>query len=347
MKFQANIPFKLTKLFYKKLGEQPVNKRVLVIHDLFTAMHASIDNEVTFVTDDKEAFELFNKNVVSNDEFGNNDTALLVDTEINKNAWKDFIKELSNTPKFDVAIIYPPYNGNLYLKILEKVIPIADKVVNISPIGYALDWPLFYNLKSTTNFKTKQFVMQHMMTCEMITAETANNMFRIGSFEKLAITTYDGKEHDIGMKLYLADARKCKSVFEKVILQIASSKYDNLAAHIKISTVHGNPGRKDEFDVVTPQYKLVEHLRPTHMPESDFINWHRSCNTKFMKYCNLLTRHGPIVASHLLPYMQDYTQPWDDKRFCEYFGITGYISDTEAEPNSEWEIILNTMKEYE
>lgn len=34
-------------------------------------------------------------------------------------------------------------------------------------------------------------------------------------------------------------------------------------------------------------------------------------------------------------------------RFCEYFGITGYISDTEAEPNSEWEIILNTMKEYE
>ena len=52
------------------------------------------------------------------------------------------------------------------------------------------------------------------------------------------------------------------------------------------------------------------------------------------------------VPLKFLPYMQDYTQPWDDKRFCEYFGITGYISDTEAEPNSEWEIILNTMKEY-
>ncbi len=346
MKFQANIPFKLTKLFYEKLGEQPVNKRVLVIRDLFTAMHASIDNAVTFITDDKDACELFSKNVVSNDEFGNDDTVLLVDTEINKNAWKDFIKEISNMPKFDVAIMNPPYDKNLHLKILEAVIPIANKVVNISPIGYALDWPLFYNLKSTTNFKTKQFVMQHMLTCEMITAETANNMFRIGSFEKLAITTYDGKEHDIGMKLYLADARKSKSVFEKVILQIASSKYDNLAAHIKISTIHGHPGCKDEFDVVTPQYKLVEHLRPTHMPESDFVNWHNSCNTKFMKYCNLLTRRGQNIASHLLPFMQDYTQPWDDKRFCEYFGITGYISDTEAEPNSEWEIILNTMKEY-
>ena len=48
-----------------------------------------------------------------------------------------------------------------------------------------------------------------------------------------------------------------------------------------------------------------------------------------------------------IPYMQDYTQPWDDKRFCEFFGITGYIDDDNAEPGSEWEIILNTMKECE
>lgn len=193
-------------------------------------------------------------------------------------------------PKFDVAIINPPYNGNLHLKILEAVIPVADNVVNISPIGYALDWLVFYNLKSTPNFKTKQYVMKHISSCELLAAASANNLFSIGSFEKLAITTYDSEEHDIGMKLYLTDKRKSKSVFEKVILSIANGTYDNLAAHIQISTIHGHPGCKDEFDVVTPQYKLVEHLRPKNMPESDFINWHRSCNTKFMKYCNLLTR---------------------------------------------------------
>ena len=92
MKFQSNIPFKLTKMFYEKLGEQPKNQNVLVIRDLFTAMHAAIDNSVTFITDDKEAHELFNRNVVSNDEFGNDDTTQLVDTEINKNAWKDFLR---------------------------------------------------------------------------------------------------------------------------------------------------------------------------------------------------------------------------------------------------------------
>ena len=33
-------------------------------------------------------------------------------------------------PKFDVAIMNPPYDKNLHLKILEKVIPIADEVVD-------------------------------------------------------------------------------------------------------------------------------------------------------------------------------------------------------------------------
>ena len=138
MKFQANVPFKLTRLFYEKLSEQPKDKRILVIRDFFTAMHAAIDNSVTFITDDKEAYELFSKNVVSNDEFGNDDTTLYVDTEINKNAWKDFIKEIASMPKFDIAIMNPQYDKNS-LKILEAVIPVADKVVDISPVRWLQD----------------------------------------------------------------------------------------------------------------------------------------------------------------------------------------------------------------
>ena len=254
--------------------------------------------------------------------------------------------EIGKMPKFDVAITNPPYDSTLHLEILEKVIPIADKTINISPIGYALDWPIFYNLKSTPKFKIKQYVLKHISSCEILDAEYVNKVFNIKSFEKLAITTYDGKEYDIGMKLYLTDKRKSKSVFEKVILSIASGTYDNLAAHIQISTIHGNPGCKDEFDVVTPQYNLVKQLKPKNMSESDFINWHNSCKTKFMKYCNLLTRQGQHLYPSLLPYMGDYSKPWTDKRFCEYFGITGYIDDEHAKSGSEWETILNTMKDF-
>ena len=32
--------------------------------------------------------------------------------------------------RFDVAIMNHPYDKNLQMKILEKVIPVADKVVN-------------------------------------------------------------------------------------------------------------------------------------------------------------------------------------------------------------------------
>lgn len=50
------------------------------------------------------------------------------------------------------------------------------------------------------------------------------------------------------------------------------------------------------------------------------------------------------IPAHM-PWMTDYSQPWDNKRFCEYFNITGYISETEAEPNSEWEMILNLISD--
>ncbi len=166
MKFQANVPFKLTKLFYEKLGEQPVNKRVLVIRDLFTAMHASIDNAVTFI-DDKDACELFSKNVASNDEFGNNDTAIFVDTEINKNAWKDFIKELTNMPKFDVVIGNPPYGQcgmgslDLHYEIAESLFgKYNEKMIFIMPgrVGFSTSQKFDKWKKKFTNVSNMDFI---------------------------------------------------------------------------------------------------------------------------------------------------------------------------------------------
>ena len=65
-----------------------------------------------------------------------------------------------------------------------------------------------------------------------------------------------------------------------------------------------------------------------------------------MKTCLGFLHVDMHIHPEYLPYMPDYTQPWTDKRFCEYFEITGYIDDEHAEPDSEWETILNTMKEY-
>ena len=81
--------------------------------------------------------------------------------------------------------------------------------------------------------------------------------------------------------------------------------------------------------------------------EQEKMNFIDSLRTTFMNwfYYSFIVP-GDYKEQNYLFRMTDYTQPWTDKRFCEYFGITGYIDDDHAEPGSEWEIILNTMKEY-
>ena len=65
-------------------------------------------------------------------------------------------------------------------------------------------------------------------------------------------------------------------------------------------------------------------------------NFYDSYNTKFMSWvCNKTCQQQHIKFNYL-PYMSDYTQPWDDKRFCAYFGITGYIDDDHA-TYRDWE----------
>ena len=87
--------------------------------------------------------------------------------------------------------------------------------------------------------------------------------------------------------------------------------------------------------------KAVEGINVNNYNEEQ--NFRKSFNTGFYKFLNTTDWPGSANSAEI-PYMQDYTQPWTDKRFCEYFGITGYIDDDHAVPNSEWEIILNTIK---
>ena len=52
------------------------------------------------------------------------------------------------TMHFDVAIQNPPYDRNLHLKVLEQVLKVADKVINISPVRWLQDPFAPYSSKS-------------------------------------------------------------------------------------------------------------------------------------------------------------------------------------------------------
>ena len=73
---------------------------------------------------------------------------------------------------------------------------------------------------------------------------------------------------------------------------------------------------------------------------TELTNFNLWIATKVMQYYFTHCIIDVHVYYALYPYMNDYTHEWTDKDLCDFFGITGYISDTEAEPGSDWEAIL-------
>ena len=273
-------------------------------------------------------------------------------------------------PKFDVAVMNPPYDKNLHLKILEAVIPVADKVVNISPVRWLQD-PLAKYKKNSDYKKFEESISKKIESLDVIDVELSNNLFDIANFGALGIYKVGtgGYDYDLVAKDYLGDAYSiCNKVLQcndkisnhiqkgtaGICVKVAEIRGFGSGKNFDIvSLIHsepyidGNGYKEKKFkkkDVITKDVEGELFVKVNSVEEGrNFINSTRTLFHHFLVKCWKMDQHVPLK---FLPYMQDYTQPWTDKRFCEYFGITGYIDDDHAEPNSEWEIILNTMKEY-
>ena len=291
-------------------------------------------------------------------------------------AVKFLIKETKGMKnKFDLTIENPPYDGKLHLEILEKAIPVSDKVVNISPDLW---------MKRRGSSEVKRFgnsVGKHIISAEYISPEEAHRIFKnTESFMSLSILVCDNNEHDFDYKNYwkrfyteselsildkitikghmLSDVKFFNDLNTNYCVLIANIaggrgnlpiyKYNGIVAECKdaitgedwLEAWNSNPKHK-QWQKSNYEYK---HIRFDTLEEA--INYYNSYSTKFMKWVCQKTVQQQNIKLNYIPYMGDYTKPWDDKRFCEYFGITGYIDDEHAEPNSEWETILNVMKEH-
>ena len=64
-------------------------------------------------------------------------------------------------------------------------------------------------------------------------------------------------------------------------------------------------------------------------------NFYDSLNTNFIKYVIHLNRHNQHVYWYRIPFMEDYSMPWTDERFYDYFGIC----------SNDRKIIEDTIKE--
>ena len=381
MKYQPNIPTDLYNKFIENLGYTPKNEKILVVRDIYTACYLSINNEVTFVSDDSEAISMFVNTVIVNPEFGTNDSYVFVNENTNIE-WLNTIDWVVKNMKFDVAIMNPPYDGNLHLKILEKVIPIADKVVNISPVSQLVN--CVNTFKDGKNDTKKYFagIGKHLKSCgKIFSIEEALQIFTGARITNpLAIQVYEISYNSIeecervnshnGMKAIVKKVYDYSHDVDNIENHLESNKKDGY--RVKFGRIGGGtwtafrPHTLDAFKEVIydglltdgrPHWQMCsvnQYTKKTEeLPESlpfttkaEAQNFIDSYNTKFLKTCLGFLHVDMHIHPEYLPYMPDYTQPWTDKRFCEYFEITGYIDNEHAEPDSEWETILNTMKEY-
>lgn len=301
-----------------------------------------------------------------------------VEDDINK-----ILKEFKETDmKFGVAVMNPPYDGNLHLKILEKVIPIADKVVNISPVSQLVN--CVNTFKDGKNDTKKYFagIGKHLKSCgKIFSIEEALQIFTGARITNpLAIQVYEISYNSIeecervnshnGMKTIVKKVYDYSHDVDNIENHLESNKKDGY--RIKFGRIGGGtwtafrPHTLDAFKEVIhdglladgrPHWQMCsinQYTKKTEeLPESlpfttkaEAQNFIDSYNTKFLKSCLGFLHVDMHIHPEYLPYMPDYTQSWDDKRFCEYFGITGYIDDDHAEPGSEWETILKTMEQY-
>lgn len=289
--------------------------------------------------------------------------------------------EKNNMPKFDVAIMNPPYDGHLHLKILEKVIYIADYVISISPIDWLMNpyGGAVYNQYKHLKFNSIENVGLIKNIFNGLDRSTyTGGIYIIDKNANLTPDKFLYKFISTDFTNYI-DEKILSSIIKKTI------DCDNLENHIISGEINdktkytivmpklvGNPGEKtyklyvrgSRWDKIfykglykgktvsetkkklknVKNYTIFDYIEFNTKKEAE--NWIKSGETNFIKFMQIIQSVDANRRCSHTPYMGDYTQPWDDKRFCDFFGITGYISDIEAEPNSEWETILNSMKEY-
>lgn len=284
--------------------------------------------------------------------------------------------EKNKMVKFDVTIMNPPYDGNLHLEILEIFTKYSDNVINLSPVRWLQD--LVADKKKKSDIKKFKSIINKISNIEIVKSNQSNEIFNISAGD-IGIYTLDNTEQvqkfnykefqkiSIGANKY----NLILKILNKEKTSIGSKKqkgFDQTKYAVPLATVRGFGSGKN-YDIVStihsePYHNYSDFLKRTFKKKdvnekdpakqqflefnsyNEAKNFIASTKTEFFYFINVLLKIDQNVPLNFLPYMNDYTKSWTNKHFCEYFEITGYISDTEAEPDSEWEIILNTLKDY-
>lgn len=255
-----------------------------------------------------------------------------------------------DSKKFDFTIMNPPYEGSLHLQILKKIIPFSKKIINISPLRWLQD-PLANHKKDSDFIKYENSISKKIEEIQCIKSNEVNKIFNISCGDLgIYIIGNGGFNYSFSQDNPLIDKFISKTTLSFMDVSTKEGyrgKYTSQFFGI-INSHYGdtNVWIKNDYNLFTTKRETNTNKVIFFKRENEMKNCFNFLCLKSMLFYARIIRVNQRIPWQFVPYL-DFTEPWTDKRFCEYFGITGYISDTEAEQGSEWETILNVMKEFE
>lgn len=270
--------------------------------------------------------------------------------------------EIGKMPKFDAAFTNPPYDKGLHLKILNKIKNISELILNISPIQKYQEYFLFNDFK---NEDLKALVSTHNIEfIEYLTCDDACSLFGLRSLGsdvgiwKITKEKYNNIENNL--KKIVPNYNLVKKIYSKIknfdrldeYLSDSAEKYSIKFVYGLTLKNHGGHGfsafsctsrNKETAFENNGKSSHIRYVNATNQKNRENI-W-KVYTSKFMRYYLKQVILGNSNY-HLIPWFDSFDMININKELCDMFEITGYIDDEHAEPNSEWETILNVMKEH-
>ena len=263
---------------------------------------------------------------------------------------------MSGVKMLNHIIMNPPYDKNLHLKILQEAIKHSDDVVNLSPIRWLQD-PLA-EYKKNSDWKKFEDIRAKIEDVDTIKAEDATVLFQALMHSDLGIYHITKEGGYIVNRKYKSIIEKvlvCPNHWEDVAEQekvdgirvktqrlrnSAPSSNGPIKQYVKDESsyhlmykrhscifIDGKQNGKwwTEFDIKNKYSRkvgdpFVDSIKFNTIEEAK--NFEDSCWTKFMLFCNKISKVGVHTDFRFLPFLQDYTHPWTDEMLYEYFDLT-------------------------
>lgn len=355
----------ILKTMYELLNREERRKEILIIN--FTKekiQKAGIENYYALAVCANEAeYNKVKYNIKNEPDHKYFDKIVIFDSI----EWK---KIIMNNKRH--ILMNPPYirgkKEPLYLEILKDVISSSDektKIVSINPANYFQDIMLY---SKGSYAEELNYCVSKLINCTIIKDTDATTLFKNAIFAyDLMIGYFNKNDKPMDINSFQINT-KYNELREKILKKLepneiikgtifsVGTKNPLTQYFIKITYKHGNPGKKDMFDILATEnnkenlFIKSDKLNNSrcylsYQTKEDRDNAYNLFNTSItLKFINKIFRTGAQIAYKYIPVMNN--NKITEAELCNYFGITGYISDTEAEPGSEWEIILNTLKDY-